>query len=169
MARRHNALIPLSQDHRRALALAFRLHHPAPPWPVTPTTPASTLASRAAETLAFFRDQLVEHFAIEEEVLFPALRSAFAAGGAEHALVDRVIAEHRELEALRAQIESASGEVPLAEALTAFADLLESHVRNEERGLFAKFPGELPPAEAARLVSVIHARRPPDGADRCKV
>ena len=169
MARRHDALVPLSQDHRRALALAFRLHHPAPPWPVTPTTPASTPASRKAETLAFFRDQLIEHFAIEEELLFPALRKAFAPGSVEQALVDRVLAEHRELEALRARIETTADEAELETALSAFADLLESHVRTEERGLFTGFPGSLPSEQAGELTVAIHARRPPDGAGSCKV
>ena len=140
MARRHDALIPLSQDHRSALALAFRLHNPAPPGPVTPTTPAGTPASRAAETLAFFRDHLIGHFAIEEELLFPALRNAATPGGGEAGLLDRLVREHRELEALRARIERETDEGALGAALTAFADLLESHVRSEERGLFRAFP-----------------------------
>jgi len=135
---------------------------------VTPTTPASTLASRATETLAFFRDQLVEHFAIEEELVFPALRRAFAAASAERALLERVTAEHRELEALRDRIELATDDADLSAALTAFAELLERHVRTEERGLFAHFPGALPTADVARLTTAVHARRPPDGAPACK-
>ena len=137
---------------------------------MTPTTPASTPASRRAETLTFFREQLVGHFAIEEQLLFPVLRAAFAPDGAERALLDRVIAEHRMLEALEKRIAAASDdEAELEAALQAFADLLESHVRAEERGLFAAFPGDVPSAEAERLVAEIHARRPPDGAVACKV
>jgi hypothetical protein len=169
MARRHDALIPLSQDHRRALALAVRVHQPAPPWPVTPTPPASTPASRRAETLEFYREQLVAHFATEEEVLLPVLRAAFPPDSPQCALLDRIILEHRLLAALKEQIEAAVSDAELEKALHAFADLLESHVRAEERGLFAGFPGDVPSEEAERLITKIHARRPPDGAANCKV
>jgi hemerythrin-like domain-containing protein len=169
MARRHDALIPLSQDHRNALALAFRLEHPAPPGPVTPTTPASTPDSRAAETVAFFREHLVPHFAIEEEVLFPALRAAYAPGTAEHTLIVELIAEHRTLEALRATLEQARSSERLPAALAAFAALLERHIRREERDLFAHFPGALAPDVVTKLQAEIHARRPPDTPGACEV
>ena len=169
MARRHDTLIPLSHDHQQALALAFRLHNPAPPGPVTPTTPASTPASRRAETLAFFRDHLQRHFAIEEEVLFPALRSAHAAGTQQHALIDALCAEHRRMSEIRDTIAHASIEDDLCCALTEFADVLEQHVRREERELFGKFPDSLPPAAVAALHREIHERRPPDVPGACKV
>ena len=168
MARRHDALIPLSHDHRSALALAFRLHNPAPPGPVTPTTPASTPASRAEETIAFFQRNLVEHFAIEEELLFPAIRAAGAAAGVEAGLVDRLVSEHRELERIKARIEHASDDGERGSALTAFADLIESHVRTEERMLFAKFPAGIPGGVVDALQADIHARRPPDTPGACK-
>jgi iron-sulfur cluster repair protein YtfE (RIC family) len=163
MARRHDALIPLSQDHRSALALAFRLHNPAPPGPVTPTTPASTPASRAAETLGFFEMHLIRHFEIEEELLFPALRRLGIPPPVEPGLIDRLEGEHHELAALRTRIAEATSEPALCAALTAFADLLERHVRTEERGLFVHFPGGLPQAAVRELQAAIHARRPPDG------
>jgi hypothetical protein len=161
MARRHDALLPLSHDHREALALAFRLQHPAPPGPVTPTTPASTPDARAAGTVRFFREHLVRHFAIEEQVLFPALRAVNAPGTAEHTLIVELVAEHRKLEDLRRTIEKASGSDRLPAALTAFADLLEHHVRREERGLFAHFPGALSRAVVIALQAEIHSRRSP--------
>jgi hypothetical protein len=164
MSRRHEALIPLSHDHRDALALAFRLHHPAPPGPVTPTTPASTPASRRAETLAFFQSKLEPHFAIEEEVLFPALlRGTGVGAGRWHETVERLLDEHGRMRELYRAIEAAEKGPVLDRALTDFADLLESHVRTEERSLFATFPGDLPAAEVAALRSEIHHRRPPDG------
>jgi hypothetical protein len=168
MARRHAAVIPLSHDHRSALALAFRLHNPAPPGPVTPTTPASTTASRAQETLAFFEANLVEHFAIEEELLFPAVCAAGPATGIEPGLVDQLIADHRELERIKARIERAAGELEIGAALTAFADLIESHVRTEERMLFARFPAGIPDAVVRALEAEVHARRPPDTPGACK-
>jgi len=169
MARRHDALIPLSHDHQQALALAFRLHNPAPPGPVTPTTPASTPASQRAETLAFFRDHLQRHFAIEEEVLFPALRSAHAAGTQQHALIDALCAEHRRMSEIRDTIAAAASEAELCRALTELADVLERHVRREERELFVHFPGALTPGAVADLQREIHQRRPPDVPGTCGV
>jgi iron-sulfur cluster repair protein YtfE (RIC family) len=163
VARRHDALIPLSHDHRAALALAFRLHNPAPPGPVTPTTPASTPESRRAETLAFFERGLRPHFAIEEEDLFPAIRTAYAADEGPHRLVDELAAEHVALARARDAVEAAGTGEPLDSALTAFADLLEAHVRREERLLFAAFPGRLAPDAVDALQRSIHHRRPPDG------
>jgi len=169
MSRRHEALVPLSHDHQKALALAFRLHHPAPPGPVTPTTPASTPASRREETLSFFRDHLLPHFVIEEEVLFPVLRVAYPPRTAESALIGVLLVEHGRMIELRDAIAAASTDEDIACALTEFADLLEGHVRREERELFARFPGALEPDAIAGLHREIHARRPPDVPGACKV
>src|SRR5262245_56459653 len=151
--RRHPSLIPLSHHHRDALALAFRLHHPAPPGPVTAMTPASTPQSRAADTLAFFARDLVAHFRAEEDVLFPFLRAR------QHRmeLLDLLVAEHRELEALRDRLAGATDDVALAPVLTAFADLLEAHVRREERELFEHFPEAIAPDDAHALAAGIRS------------
>jgi hypothetical protein len=169
VARRHDALVPLSHDHRNALALAFRLQHPAPPGRVTPTTPASTPDSRAAETVGFFREHLIRHFAIEEQLLFPALCAAYPPGTPEHTLIVELVAEHRKLEELCGTIEMASGSDRLPAALTAFADVLERHIRREERGLFAHFPGALARDVVTALQAEIHSRRPPDTSGTCQV
>ena len=153
MASRHAALVPLSREHHAALALAFRLHHPAPPGPVTPITPASTPAGRAREVQAFFAAQLVRHFAAEEDAVFPAVASHAPAGDPAHALVARLRAEHRELERLRDAIDPGAAEATLAPALGAFADLLERHVRAEERELFVRFEELVADPDVRRAVA----------------
>jgi hypothetical protein len=157
MATRHASLVPLSHDHRDALALAFRLHHPAPPGPVTPVTPASTPESRARETVAFHDANLVHHFAAEETALFPALRGHLPAPAPERALLDGLEAEHRHLTALRDRIAATAGADALGPLLAEFADVLERHVRTEERQLFARLPDLLPADVAARLGPAIRA------------
>ncbi len=160
--RRHASLIPLSHDHRTALGLAFRLHHPAPPGPVTPLTPASTPASRTAETLAFYDDNLLAHFRAEEEVLFPFLRTTMDADAAT--LMDALVADHRRFAVLRDEVAGAVDDAARGPALTAFADLLEQHVRREERELFERFPDGVASADAeamaARLVALLGRRTP---------
>jgi hemerythrin-like domain-containing protein len=154
--RRHQSLIPLSHQHRDALMVAFRLHHPAPPGPVTAMTPASTPQSRAADALAFFRDHLVGHFRAEEDALFPVLRARLTADPPRIALLDRLVAEHRRLEALRDGVAAAGeDEASLAPTLAAFADLLEAHVRCEERELFEVVPDVLAAGDGEALDAAI--------------
>lgn len=153
--RRHPSLIPLSHEHHEALQLAFRLHHPAPPGRVTAMTPASTPESRAADTLAFFAHHLTRHFRAEEEVLFPFLRAHAAGDPARGALLEELTADHRLLEALRDQVAAAAGEAALAPALAAFADLLEAHVRREERELFEDLGDAIPAADSDALARAI--------------
>lgn len=149
--RRHASLIPLSHDHRTALGLAFRLHHPAPPGPVTAMTPASTPASRAAETLAFYDDHLLAHFRAEEEVLFPFLRTTM--DGAAATLMDALTADHRRFAVLCDAVAKADDDAARDVALTAFADLLEQHVRREERELFERFPDHVATADAEAMAT----------------
>ena len=81
------------------------------------------------------------------------------AGTAEHTLIAELVAEHRQLEELRGTIERARGSDRMPAALTAFADLLERHIRREERGLFAHFPGALSREVVTALHAEIHTRR----------
>ena len=163
--RRHPSLIPLSHQHRDALGLAFRLHHPSPPGPATAMTPASTPQSRASEMLDFYTRHLAGHFRAEEQALFPFLRARLASDPVRVALLDDLVADHRRLETLRAAVAAADGEATLAPALTAFADLLETHVRREERELFELFPDAVGATDAEALGAAIrHALGMADGA-----
>ena len=161
--RRHPSLIPLWQQHRDALMLAFRLRHPAPPAPVTPMTPASTPQSRAAEALAFYDHHLHGHFRAEEDELFPFLRRRMSDDTTRAALFEELVGEHRRLAALRDAIAAADGEPALGAVLKTFAELLETHVRREERELFENFPEAVPPEETATLADAIRSlARPPE-------
>ena len=157
--RRHSALIPLSHEHRDALGLAFRLHNPSPPGPVTAMTPASTPQSRAAETLGFFESSLRRHFRIEEDLLFPFLETHLPAASPGRALLADLVADHARLTALCDTVATASDEAGLCAALTAFADLLESHVRREERQLFDEFPGEATRNQVDAVAAAIRLTR----------
>ncbi len=91
---------------------------------------------------ARFEAELAPHFAVEEDLLLPALR---AAGG--EALAARTAADH---EALRAHLAAAAASPG---RLAEFAEALRAHVRFEERELFAAceaLPGETLEAVARR-------------------
>jgi iron-sulfur cluster repair protein YtfE (RIC family) len=158
---RHPSLVPLSHDHREALGLVFFLQHPAPPGRPTPMTPASTPESRRARALAFHDERLRPHLRAEEEALFPALRT-------RQALIATLIEEHRALERLRGAVAAAVGDDAVHAALVAFAELLEAHVRREERELFVFFPEGLDVGEADRIGEAIRralAHRDPARCD----
>ncbi|MCU0674438.1 MAG: hemerythrin domain-containing protein [Myxococcota bacterium] len=96
----------LSSEHHAALVWARRLRRGVDRQP---------MAER-------FARELEPHFAIEETILAPALRAC-----GEHALVDRLLAEHATLRRLAA-----------ADAHEAFGTALHDHVRFEERELFPR-------------------------------
>jgi iron-sulfur cluster repair protein YtfE (RIC family) len=128
---RHPSLIPLSHDHHHGLALALRCRKQA----LGQLKPmgAAGLRERAREFREFFAQNLVNHFRAEEEVLFPEL-SARVRESKE--LIDVLLREH---EQLRSAVAGLVEETGLAKLIFDLGDLLERHIRKEERELFPLF------------------------------
>jgi hemerythrin-like domain-containing protein len=117
--KRHPSLVRLSREHHPALVLANRACRLG----AAGGEPAMAMTAEVARALA---DELDPHFRIEEDGLLPALALA-----GQTALVERTLAEHEALRALAAGI--AAGDPA---GLGRFGELLEAHVRFEERELF---------------------------------
>jgi quercetin dioxygenase-like cupin family protein len=122
--KRHPALIPLSHEHHHALVEARHL-----------TRAADTPESEAVATafLRFFAAEIVRHFREEEELLFPRVVGFDEA----RKLLIQALLEHQRLHALTArlqQIVTAGGEID--GLMRELGELLEAHVRLEERRLF---------------------------------
>ena len=141
MAKRHPALIPLSHDHHHGLALALRCRKHAL-GQLNPGEPAATEAC-AAEASRFFNENLTAHFEAEETVLFPLM----AAHEECRELVARLEDEHR---TFRRMVEDPGETGGVRKFLFDFGDLLEQHIRSEERQLFPAFETLVPEAEAER-------------------
>ena len=135
MAKRHPALIPLSHDHHHGLALALRCRKHAL-GQLNPGDPAAIEAC-AAEASRFFNENLTAHFEAEETVLFPLM----AAHEECRELVAQLEGEHREFRKLMARLADPGG---LRKSLFDFGDLLEQHIRSEERRLFPAFETLVP-------------------------
>lgn len=137
MARRHPALIPVAREHHECLILAQRLMRGAsgsdPDWPSEPAAQASLLAS-------FFARHLQQHFAVEEQHVFPAARSASAQAAA---LVAQLLDEHREMTS-RINGLAANPQVAAAD-LAAFGEFLNAHIRLEDRQLFPLMETQMSP------------------------
>ena len=144
-AKRHSSLIPLSHDHHHGLVLAFCLCQGLP----RNRKPSDSPQEQAGETARFFHDNLVAHFRAEEEALFPTIRVYVPPAGA---LLDALTTEHKEM---RAQVEhlaqTSRDDATLQPLLRTFGELLERHIRREERELFLLYEAHVPEAEATRV------------------
>lgn len=145
--KRAEALTSLSHDHHQALALALRLRRSGP----------ETAAADRGELLRFWENQ-ERHFELEEEILLPALEKHAGAG---QPLADRTRTEHQEI---RRRIGSIADEdVADAATLVEFGELLNSHVRMEERELFPLVERSLPSEELALLAQKLDDAHPGEG------
>jgi hemerythrin-like domain-containing protein len=135
--KRAEALQPLSRDHLKALLAAKRLRD------------ATDAAGAGQGFLDFWEAEGKHHFRIEEEVLLP--------GWALHGPVDRVavalmLEEHL---AIRRGALRAAAEVASLEELRDLGQLLDDHVRFEERELFPMIERALAPEDLGRLAIAI--------------
>ena len=143
MAARHPSLVALSHDHHHGLALALRCRKQAL-GQLKPMGVAG-LAERAREFLEFYKNNLARHFDAEEKILFPAMRTAAPASAT---LVDALTQDHHQVRQLLPQLELKVG---LAKSLFDLGDLIERHIRKEERELFPLFESQFESADAERL------------------
>lgn len=140
---RHPSLISLSHDHHHGLALALRCRKQA----LGQLKPlgARGLGERVKETKTFFEANLKPHFRAEEEVLFPFMRSLIPES---RPMLEALLREHVQIREHVARLEEGSG---LSKVLFDFGDLLERHIRKEERELFPLFESRVIGAEAEKL------------------
>ena len=141
--KRSQELIALTREHHHALVLARRAI-------VAAREPAAAQAL-AAQLEQLFARELEPHFQVEEQRLLPALR---AAGESEHAA--RTLEEHQQLRALARA--GAGGD---AASLLSFGQLLEAHVRYEERELFPRAEAILPAHALAAVAAGAAAKSRP--------
>ena len=123
---RDPSLIPLSHQHHNGLSLCVLTERSLREDP-SPAN-AEKLARKAIDR---YELELTNHFDIEERILFPAIESA---------LIPGLIADHRRLEALIANLRAD----PTAALLLEFSALLRTHIRREENELFEEIQRRLP-------------------------
>ena len=147
-------LVPLSRQHFRALVLCMRIHRKRAPRDVL-----------QREMLALYAGDVRFHFQAEEKFLFPAARRIAAVAP----LVRELRAEHTRLRrafavARRRTLKSAE--------FTRFADLLEAHIRKEERRLFEECQKHLSEKELGEIGAMMQQyfqRNQPASDGSCKL
>lgn len=115
--KRHVALQPLSREHHHALQLCWKIR--------TGFSKNIEINRIRNYVLWFFENHLLQHFRIEEHFIYPIL-------GNEHPLIQRGLTEHREIEAY------ILAETDYIKNMQTLAQILEQHVRFEERILFTE-------------------------------
>jgi hypothetical protein len=113
--KRTPALQPLSRDHHEGLLLCWKIREG-----LRRNIGPARISGYAKW---FYTNYLVPHFREEELFFFPLL-------GNDHAEVKKALDEHRELHALCATLDDTP------DKLLNLADVLERHIRFEERVLF---------------------------------
>jgi hypothetical protein len=126
--RRHPSLIPLSRQHHNGLALGV-LGMRA----LSEDRSAAGIATVAKQAVDYFDFELVNHFEVEEQVLFPICGPM--------AIVDDLVADHRALARMIGELRNAPSESLLEE----FFNRLRDHIRREEREFFEEIQRALPP------------------------
>ncbi len=148
--KRSEALAPLSREHHVALELALRLRRAG----------ADDVAGARTAFLEFVAGDGEAHFRAEEDILLPAVAGVLPADDPD---VARVLEEHAEIRR-RADGLAHDGDPPAAD-LVALGNLLNGHVRHEERVLFPRIEAALGEADLARLAASLRAagesREPP--------
>lgn len=114
-AKRHSSIQNYSREHHFALLLCWKIKQGL----------AKGIAPDRIKKYSdwFYQNHLRPHFDAEEKYMYPVL-------GEEHALVQQALAEHRTLEKLF------NGTYDAGESLPFIQDMLEKHIRFEERVLF---------------------------------
>jgi hemerythrin-like domain-containing protein len=124
---RDPSLIPLSQQHHNGLALCVLVRRS-----LAADGSAENVARQARRIIDRYELELVNHFEIEEQVLFPICGAA--------PLVAELIADHRALEAFISALRAAAS----ADLLEQFCARLSGHIRREENELFEQIQRALP-------------------------
>lgn len=134
---RDPALIPLSQQHHNGLALCVLTERA-----LRGDRSDKTIQHLATQAINRYEIELSNHFAIEEQLLFPLIERELG----KLPMIAELTADHRTLEAMIDELRAA----PSVELLERFCDLLRRHIRREENELFQVAQQRLP-AEALAL------------------
>jgi hemerythrin-like domain-containing protein len=149
---RDKSLVPLSRQHQHALALCVRINRAR-------LASVREVQAWQQEIEQHFALEIQYHFAAEEKDVFPLARQQANLAP----VVEELLAEHVRLREYfqRAQARALDGP-----ELRQFAEMLSTHIRKEERGLFEEMQKHLSSADLERMGGRIQQRLAP-AAEAC--
>lgn len=139
--KRHEGLVPLSREHQKGLLLAQVLKKDAPPYRGMPTD----IPGKKELLKDSYNNDLKPHFQKEEEILFPEVKNL----NEEIAnLINELTEDHRKIERLVDEIAETGHPKDKMDEL---GNLLDEHIRKEERSLFEKLQEIMPESELIKF------------------
>jgi len=126
--KRDKALHILSHDHHHGLILAQLIKKGSPQYKNLP----NTTEGKKDYSIKFYYDELIKHFTDEEKILFPVVNGKD--DGIDE-LIEEIKTEHKNIKQLINWLES---DEDVENTLDELGNILESHIRKEERDLFMK-------------------------------
>lgn len=133
--KRHEALVQLSRDHHFGLLLCWKLKE---------GIKKNISVDRMSKYIKLFFDHNLDpHFAEEEETVFLVL-------GNDHPFIADALNEHR---ILRGMVEQ---DFENNDQIQEFRDLLEIHIRKEERQIFPEIERQATPKQLSDLLALPH-------------
>jgi hemerythrin-like domain-containing protein len=142
---RDPSLVPLSRQHHDGLALCVLTRRA-----LGKDRSDSNVARLARRAIDHYELELVNHFELEEQMLFAEAERHLG----KLDLVAALVAEHRRIEQMIAEMRVQ----PSAEALERFCDLLSSHIRREESEFFQHVQQTLPREMLDRIGKVLQEK-----------
>lgn len=147
--KRHEGLVPLSQEHHSHLLFASRLLKGRPEG-IRSNWPAKNQQEELIKAVKeYYLSDILSHFKLEEELVFP-LYKQFMDDPEATALLEHILAEHQEVrEMVQSLDQLAGGE--LEERLTKLGEHIKGHIQKEERRLFELIQEQVPTDELVEL------------------
>ncbi|MEW6196635.1 MAG: hemerythrin domain-containing protein [Bacteroidota bacterium] len=126
--KRHQNLVKLSKDHHEGLILAQLIKKNSPPYKGLPVD----VVGKREYTINFFGSELKKHFENEEKILLPVVKRI---DQELDKLLKRMLDEHKQISSLIDKLKAGDDNENVLDQL---GNLLEQHIRMEERELFEK-------------------------------
>lgn len=137
--KRSAALLPLSREHHFDLLLA---------WKIRKGLDKNVDSKRITAYITYLDENLMDtHFSDEEKLIFDLLP-------ADDKMCRRARNEHEQIKKMIAEMKDEKNKKG-AELFSQFADLVEGHVRYEERDLFPYLEGKLSISKLEELENVL--------------
>lgn len=148
--KQHLALREFSDDHYQGLVNALRLKR-------TASGAGVTLVESAWAFLKFWREDTSRHFRKEEEVLLPVL-ARHRGEAIDRETVVKMLLQHAQIRGLTMRLgDETEREDIQSEALWELDELLEAHIRLEERVVFPIIEGAISETALGEIASRLAA------------
>ena len=143
--KRSKHILQLSKDHHFSLLFC---------WKIRQGLKNEIEAGRINKYVQFFwENDMEEHFREEEEILFAPLQDE---------KVQKAVSDHRQIKSVVEKLQSTSAVFEMNKLLSEIANIVEAHVRFEERDLFPHLEKHLSDAQLEEIGEHLKGHAPGD-------